>query len=283
MKQTECNAKPTCLQANIEPLTDAQQAEIDHLGRLWRATTPKPVKREMLRWGRREETLDRIARETGANRWAKQPQPAQRHGANAGNGEIPPRPHPVRGETLPGALVPLTDSTFLNWVAWKFDLVADKWTKPPYNPRSPRSHARNDDPATWATYKEAKRAAQSGDFREFGGVGLCLLNLPIGAFDIDNCRDPETGAIDRDALALVNEAASYCEITPSGAGLRVIGHIAPDAAPLHRQQMLNRAVKVECYRRCARYITVTGAQLPSTPDAFADIDALQDSLSCRTR
>lgn len=44
------------------------------------------------------------------------------------------------------------------------------------------------------------------------------------AFDLDNCRDPETGEIDPRALDLIEQCgAAYVEESPSGTGFKVIG------------------------------------------------------------
>jgi primase-polymerase (primpol)-like protein len=54
------------------------------------------------------------------------------------------------------------------WVCWRAELREGKATKVPYSPES-GSRARSDDPATWGTLPEAKRAARDGDL---DGVGF---------------------------------------------------------------------------------------------------------------
>ena len=95
------------------------------------------------------------------------------------------------------------------------------------------------------------------------GIGFNLLGTDIAAFDIDDCRDPATGDIAPEAMAIVDRATSYTEMTPSGTGLRVIGYGFGDK--MHRKQTIpGSAVEVESYRKAERYIVVTGNPLPGT-------------------
>ena len=54
-------------------------------------------------------------------------------------------------------------------------------------------------------------------------------------------------------------------------------------AQVHRKQPVPNAngMTVESYRRCERYITVTGNILPGVPDQIADGDALLDQTVAR--
>ena len=191
----------------------------------------------------------------------------------------PPRPVPFQGDlrNLPAALTPLKELP--NWVCWSFEWRVDKkgvgkWTKPPLQPKNPTSHARNNDPTTWGTYAEALAAFETG---KYGGIGFNLSGTDIAAFDIDNCRDPETGDIAPEAMAIVNRATSYTEMTVSGTGLRVIGY--GTGPKVHRKQKLpGSAVEVESYRNAERYIVITGNPLPETWPHIADIDAEIDAV-----
>ena len=104
-------------------------------------------------------------------------------------------------------------------------------------------------------------------------VGFCLQGTDILAFDIDDCRDKETGALHPWAQALVERADSYTEVTPSGTGLRIIGH--GSGPPLHRKLPVDDGVSCELYRKTTRYITVSGQQF-GTAERLANLDALMD-------
>ena len=109
------------------------------------------------------------------------------------------------------------------------------------------------------------------------GIGFNLSGTDIAAFDIDKCRDPATGDIAPEAMAIVDRATSYTEMTVSGTGLRVIGY--GTGAKMHRKQKLpGSAVEVESYRGAERYIVVTGNPLPETWPHMADIDAEIDAV-----
>lgn len=142
------------------------------------------------------------------------------------------------------------------WVAWKYEFRNGpdaKPTKPPVSPRSgfPASHS---NPATWATYEEARDCAIR---RGLPGVGYVLTDDDgICGIDLDNCRDPETGALDEWALEIVNLCETYTEASPSGRGVRLFALGKP-----------GKAVKrgnVEIYGN-KRYLTVTGNHLGDTP------------------
>ena len=132
----------------------------------------------------------------------------------------PERPVPFQGDlrNLPDALAPL--KKLPNWVCWRWEWRVDKkgggkWTKPPLQPKNPTSYAKNNDPATWGTYAEALAVFET---RKCDGIGFILSGTDIAAFDIDKCRDPATGDVAPEAMAIVNRATSYTEMTVSGTG-----------------------------------------------------------------
>jgi predicted P-loop ATPase len=112
---------------------------------------------------------------------------------------------------------------------------------------------------------------------KFDGIGFSIYGTDFAAFDIDNCRDPATGAVDPLAEELVARVGSYTEITPSGTGLRIIGHAK--GAEIHRgKRRINATATftVEVYRRTSRYITVTGN--PYKDCEFINIDAVMEAV-----
>lgn len=189
------------------------------------------------------------------------------------------RPIPLQGDLgdLPGALRPLTAE--VRWVVWRYVWVVNKrgegtWTKPLFQAQRPDRHAKNNDPSTWGTYADALAAYRSG---KCDGIGFCLQGSAIAAFDIDKCRDRETGHIAPEAMKIVDGAVSYTEISPSGTGLRVIGYAA-DIKKHRRQRLPNSEVEVESYADATRYITITGNPLPGTWPNLADITSVMTGL-----
>jgi hypothetical protein len=154
-------------------------------------------------------------------------------------------------------------------VLWCWEPVKNDWTKVPYQPNG--SRAKNNDPKTWSSYDVVIAALSTGNF---DGIGFCLLGGNIVAFDIDHCRNAETGVIDPWATALVERTGSYSEITVSGTGLRIIG--TGDGPKLHRKLPVHDGVTLEAYRKAERYIVITGNPLPGSKD-ITNIDEHLDA------
>jgi len=175
---------------------------------------------------------------------------------------------------LPPRLDPLKD--YSNWVVWKYEQVDGAWKKPPFTPRPPYNHkASVNDPTTWGSFAEAQQTLSLGSF---DGLGFDFLGANIAVFDLDKCRNKETGVVLPEALSIVHRAQSYTEISPSGTGLKIFG--TGSGAKLHENQKVpNSSMKVESWRNCERYTTVTGIVLPGTEQyQLANLDAFMDDL-----
>ncbi|HEY1982710.1 MAG TPA: hypothetical protein VGH13_21735, partial [Xanthobacteraceae bacterium] len=188
------------------------------------------------------------------------------------------KPKTVTGNlgALPGALRPLTD--LRRWVLWRWVNKNNKWTKPPFQINDPKRNAANNDPATWGAHEKAVARVKEG---AADGIGFNLFGGEIGAVDIDNCRDRDTGVIAEWANDLLARAPdAYAEITVSGTGLRIVG------TTQHREKGFHRKFRVgdgpgsyEVYGAVARYITVSGFALDGRGDGpLPNIDALLEEL-----
>jgi hypothetical protein len=156
-----------------------------------------------------------------------------------------------------------------HWVCWRFKRQPNgKITKPPY--QIDGENAKNDDPTTWTTFDAVNKAA-----KRFNGIGFCLYETNFAAFDLDHCRDAQTGQIEPWATAVIDKAASYTEISPSGTGFRIIGY--GDGTKVHRRLKVPDANGMACelYRKAERYITITGNVYRDAP--LINIDAAIDS------
>jgi putative DNA primase/helicase len=141
------------------------------------------------------------------------------------------------------ACMPFGLTELQQWVLWRGHDRINPTTgeitgldKIPYDAHTLRKASVTDD-ETWSTFQHCVDALpcaleewehdDPGGFRG-GGIG-CVVTIhdPLCGVDLDHCRDPQTGAIEAWASAIVTQLASYTEITPSGAGLRiwVEGHL----------------------------------------------------------
>ena len=180
---------------------------------------------------------------------------------------------------LPAALQPYAKDSI--WVPGRWSLRRRSRASSPRcrtAPADPKWKAKCNDATTWAPFDVALNAFKAG---HVDGIGFCLLGTDLGAFDLDDCRDPQTGELLPEARELIDQAKSYTEITPSDTGLRII--LKATGPKLHRAQPVPNAngMKIETYRRCERFITVTGNILPGAPDQLADGDALLDETVAR--
>ena len=201
---------------------------------------------------------------------------------NDHRGADPPRPVPFQGDlrNLPEALAPL--KKLPNWVCWRWEWRIEegrgKWTKPPFQPKNPisiREEQRSIDLGHLCSRRLAAFEAGKCD-----GIGFNLSGTELACFDLDNSRDPATGDIAPEAMAYVDRAASYTEISVSGTGLHVIGYGL--GLKMHRKQKVpGSAMEVESYRGAQRYIVVTGNPLPGSLEAWphmVNIDAEIDAV-----
>ena len=94
----------------------------------------------------------------------------------------------------------------------------------------------------------------------FDGIGFCLLKSGFAAFDVDKCRDPQTGELKAQAKKLMERCSNtYAEVTVSGTGIRIIG-IGASLVNCQKKYLVGDGVSVEPYRctETARYITISG-------------------------
>lgn len=188
---------------------------------------------------------------------------------------IPPLPAPgTKFPPLPAALDTMRAEP--RWLVWRWEPHAKsgKLTKVPFIADAPRFKAASSRSSTWRSFEVAVAAYETGQVH---GIGFALAGSTFGMFDLDDCRDPETGEIAPWAQAQVNRAASYAEVTTSGTGLRIIGRAT--GPKVHRNQAVlgSNGGRIETYRSCERYVVVTGDHLSGSPDSLADLDAEIDN------
>ena len=150
---------------------------------------------------------------------------------------------PLHPESIPAELKAIP-----RWLLWKLETRAGKPTKTPYQVSG--ALAKVNDPATWSDFDTILTAyLRSG----WSGIGIVLTeDDDLVGVDLDKVLDPDTGELAPEASRIVADLPTYCEVSPSGRGLRLFGF---GKLP----QGGRRKGHVEMYE-AGRYLTVTGNQ-----------------------
>jgi len=144
------------------------------------------------------------------------------------------------------------------WLLWNYELVRGRWTKVPVVADESRRAAKSNDHRTWRPFQQALTLADTAD-----GLGMCITGEYCG-FDLDCCRDEESGAIAPWAGRIIALLNSYTEVSPSGTGVHTIVKLKREL-PTGRRM---RGGKERCGWEIAlfdksspRYFAVTGVVL----------------------
>jgi putative DNA primase/helicase len=138
------------------------------------------------------------------------------------------------------------------WVAWKFGKMKANGKRPkiPFNPATGRS-AKTNDPATWGSFSEARQRCENDNLN---GIGFVFTKGdPYCGIDLDNCRNPKTGKLNKFARTIVRSLKDYAEVSPSGKGVKIItkGKLPGKGINMRRIEMYDNN----------RYFTITGRVL----------------------
>lgn len=149
------------------------------------------------------------------------------------------------------------DQLAAGWCCWRYK-ARDDSGKPAKLPAAPNGASLSvDSPETWVSFDAAAGAAD-----RFDGLGL-LMGRSVGlvGLDLDGCLDggevvPEKAEIVADFVAL----GGYCEVSPSGMGLR---QFLRGARPEGFGERGRVGTGLEIYDSCSRrYLTITGRPYP---------------------
>ena len=144
-------------------------------------------------------------------------------------------------------MIPQALKDYNNWVCWEIQIRDGKETKIPHSPHG--GFAKADDPSTWGTFEQAQACFEQNE--KLSGLGFVFGdNDPFCGIDLDKCRNPETGKIDAKAQTIIDDFASYTEISPSGKGVHII-------IEGRKKGTKARKGKIEMYDT-GRYFTMTG-------------------------
>jgi primase-polymerase (primpol)-like protein len=108
---------------------------------------------------------------------------------------------------------------------------------------------------------------------------------PFVGIDLDDCRDPQNGALTPEAQRIIAHLQSYTEVTPSGTGVRIFvrGQLPPEGRVMKN---LAGITSLELYDGMpapdgtprTHALSVTGQHLEGTPTAIEDRQAELDRL-----
>jgi transcriptional regulator with XRE-family HTH domain len=169
----------------------------------------------------------------------------------------------ISSQSVSSDNIPSEMKEYPHWVCWGIEKRDSKDTKIPYSPHGGK--AKSDDPSTWGTFEQAQ--AYLEQHPNLSGLGFVFADDdPFCGVDLDKCRNPETGEINADAQKMIDDFASYTEISPSGEGVHIIVKGKKKGARA-------RNGKIELYDT-GRYFTVTGNVL----DGHTTIENRQEQL-----
>lgn len=149
-----------------------------------------------------------------------------------------------------------------NWVVWKQEVRnGKKKTKVPHDAKND-GFAKSNDPNTWSTFDQAV-AASEGVLRGYDGIGIMLQGSDLTGIDFDGVVDDD-GVPEPYVLNIISQIGRpYCEITPSGTGLRVF--VKGTALPPGNRKFNAKKKGIEKYgaeiysgAEGGRYLTLTG-------------------------
>lgn len=138
------------------------------------------------------------------------------------------------------------------WCLWKREANG----KIPYNPRS-GNHAKSNDTSTFTDFQTAYTVYSNSGY---DGLGIGIFNN-IGAIDIDHCIND--GVYSDMALDIIERMGSYTEISPSGAGIRIVFSISDFQYDKELYYINNHKIGLEVYiaGSTSKFVTITGDKI----------------------
>lgn len=147
--------------------------------------------------------------------------------------------------------IPLSIKKIPRWVMWKLVEIGSgdtkRWSKLPM--QTNHKAASSTDASTWVDFFTAQEAYGRGGF---DGVGIVFTGEDdIVGIDLDDVRDPETGALTQFAQNILDNVEGYAEVSPSGTGVKIFTRANMSHAHVDHK------IGLEIYPT-ARFFTVTG-------------------------
>lgn len=142
------------------------------------------------------------------------------------------------------------------WIVWKLERRNGKPTKVPYDAKKSGAYAKSNDVSTWTSFEQAVDASEN-IVNDYDGVGFMLQGTDLIGIDFDGVI--HDGTAEPFVLDILEKMGNpYCEITPSGNGLRAFVQCA--GLPPGQRKFSGNKYGAEIYSggEGGRYLTVTG-------------------------
>ena len=164
------------------------------------------------------------------------------------------------------------------WCCWSYQDRGGKPTKIPYNPMT-GGMAQSNNRNTFGTFEQAIFAK---DMNGFEGVGIGIFG-DICAIDIDHCI--QDGVFSDLATKVYTIMDSYTEISPSGAGLRILFRAPGLRYDKEKYYINNQKIGLEVYAagHTNKYVTITGNAVRKCGinDRTDELQKILDLFMCR--
>jgi putative DNA primase/helicase len=181
----------------------------------------------------------------------------------------------TRSSEFDPSWIPEALRNLAQWVCWRYITRDGRQTKCPVRARD-GSSADTTDPRSWASFEEAVAAWRA---EGHAGIGFVFAACdPFCGIDLDGCID-ESGVIVPAAQEIIESFGSYCEVSPSGRGVKlfIIGR-KPDWAAC-RSKSIPGFKETEIYDN-ERFFTITGQRVEAAPVEVRDCQPSLEKL-CR--
>lgn len=159
------------------------------------------------------------------------------------------------------------------WV--RFTLVPQEGKKPKKVPLRPSGSgaASSTDPSTWGSFDVAR-----ANIGRDGAVGIgyvFTVEDPYVGIDFDDVL--EDGRLHPAVAPLVDDLATYTEVSPSGCGVKLFGRRDHPLPAVDGHKRPGPVGEIEWYQ-AERYFTVTGNLLPGTPEDIRPVNGALDAI-----
>ena len=129
--------------------------------------------------------------------------------------------HTGHGPIVPVKIdqIPIELQELRQWVGWKYEERNGNETKVPVDLKTcGRAHVNGS--ATWGSFRRARKCYRR---LNLDGIGFVFTEEDdFFGIDLDACRNPDTGELTPWAAEIVQDMASYTEVSPSGYGVKLI-------------------------------------------------------------